>query len=83
MNTRTGRLAVLHREAEWVLLDEATAQLGRFDSEGEALEAARSRVCEADAPHYVLIKDADGSWRETLLAPPAERRQALGAPRRG
>jgi hypothetical protein len=64
------QLAVFARGSRWVLLDEAAAELGQFDSEGQALARAWDYVRSVGLPKYVIIQGKDG-WREALLAPQA------------
>lgn len=60
---------VRDRGGRWVLLDAENGDLGHYASQDEALAAAGEWMRLIDRPWPVLICDADGQWRETLVAP--------------
>ena len=55
----------------WVLVDENGAELGAYQSQADALAAARDYARVDDEPRSVLIYDDDtGEWDETVIDPP-------------
>lgn len=53
--------------ARWVLLDERAFEIGQYDSQRQALEAAGDYVRRLAEPRYIMI--CEDEWRERLLRP--------------
>jgi predicted RNA polymerase sigma factor len=55
----------------WVLVDDEGAELGAYQSQADALAAARDHARIDDEPRTVLIYDkGTGEWDETVIDPP-------------
>ncbi|HEX2560030.1 hypothetical protein [Phenylobacterium sp.] len=53
--------------ARWVLLDERAFEIGQFETQSQALEAAGAYVRRLAEPRYIMI--CEDEWRERLLRP--------------
>ena len=53
--------------ARWVLLDERAFEIGQYDSQRQALEAAGDYVRRLSEPRYIMI--CEDQWRERLIRP--------------
>ena len=62
-------LSVMAIGGRWVLQDDESGELGRYDSRAEALAAAGVYVRVADEPRVVLICDDAGEWDEAVVEP--------------
>lgn len=64
-------LTVVALGGHWVLQDDECGELGRFETQAEALAAA-GEFARVDAePRVVLICDDVGEWDEALVEPAA------------
>ena len=55
----------------WVLQDDQCGELGAYGTRDEALAAAGEWMRLSERPWPVLVRDADGEWREEVVAPTA------------
>ena len=62
-------LSVVAVGGRWVLQDDEGGELGRYDSQAEALAAAGVYARVADEPRVVLICDDTGEWDEAVVEP--------------
>lgn len=53
----------------WVLQDAECGDLGAYETPDEALSAAGEWLRLLETPWPVLICDADGEWRQTVVEP--------------
>jgi hypothetical protein len=60
---------VRERRGAWLLEDADCGDLGAYATRDEALAAAGDWMRLIEQPWPVLICDADGEWRETLVEP--------------
>lgn len=51
----------------WVLLDERAFEIGQYDSQRQALEAAGDYVRRLAEPRYIMICEKE--WEERLIRP--------------
>jgi len=62
-------LSVVARQGFWFLEDDEGGELGRYDSQADALAAAGDYMRVAEEPRVVLICDDAGEWDETVVEP--------------
>lgn len=53
----------------WVLQDDQCGELGAYETRDEALAAAGDWMRLIERPWPVLVCEADGEWRETIVPP--------------
>ena len=63
-------LSVVAQGGLWLLLDDIEGELGAYDSQAAALEAAGRYALIDDEARHVLILEEEGDWEETLIEPP-------------
>jgi predicted RNA polymerase sigma factor len=64
-------LTVAALGGRWVLVDDEGEELGAYDSQADALAAARDYARVDAEPRAVLIYEDDtGEWDELLVEPP-------------
>ena len=63
-------LSVVASGGQWLLVDEASGQIGAYASVEEALDAAGACAVLDQEPRHVLIQDDSGEWAETVVEPP-------------
>ena len=63
-------LSVVANRGRWLLVDEASGEIGAYASRQEALEAAGACAVLHQEPRHVLIQDDSGEWAETVVGPP-------------
>lgn len=63
-------LSVVAQGGLWILQDDDGGELGRFDSQAEALAAARDYAHVDEECRLVLVCDDDGEWDEAVVEPP-------------
>ena len=63
-------LSVVALGGRWVLHDDEVGELGAFETQAEALAAAREYAFVTEEPRAVLICDDMGEWEEALVDPP-------------
>jgi hypothetical protein len=60
---------VIPKRDAWLLEDDQAGELGAYSTRDEALAAAGEWMRLIERPWPVLIQDADGEWREEIVAP--------------
>jgi hypothetical protein len=63
-------LSVVALGGRWVLQDDDGGELGRYDSQAEALAAAGDFARVDEEVRVVLVCDDHGEWDEALVEPP-------------
>lgn len=63
-------LSLVAQGGRWLLVDDEEGELGAFDTQAEALAAARDYARVDYEPRYVLIHEEEGDWEEAVVEPP-------------
>ena len=64
-------LTVAAVSGRWLLVDDEGEELGEYESQADALAAARDYARVDAEPRTVLLYDDDtGEWDETVIDPP-------------